>query len=335
MLILVSFLFHSILSGAWAGEVFNSQMICRDGADTISAQIVNPTAYYSESPILLDGALYHVEYTRDRVIRIQGDHIEEFWMQEGCGPAAVTPYQEGFLVACYSSHQLVYISNSGEVRRTWASPPGVDPLMTPNDFVQDRYGGIYFTSSGEFNVAPDIPVAGRIYYLSPSGEISEVASKINYSNGIGLNSIGDTLLVSEHFRNRILRYSVLSPGVLSKSFEVFAELGALFPWSGERGAPSPYLGPDGLRVSAGVVFVAQYAGSRILKLDEKGNRLGVIDIQSQFPNTTNIWAIGDRLYFSAVRDDSALGSDSVSPAIVGRIDDPRLRDRANLVCVIK
>ncbi len=320
-------------SSAWANDLLPKKISCFDGAEQVPAQLVNPKSYYSESPMMRDGILYHVEFSQDRVVRVQNDRVEVLWKRLGCGPAAVTSYRDGFLVACYSSHQLVMISLSGQTKQIWASPAEANPPMSPNDLVNDGLGGLYFTSSGEFNASPSVPIEGRIYYLDATGKISEVASKIHYSNGIALSSSGDSLLVSEHLENRILKFSVLGAGRLSGKSEVFADLNALFPWKSER--PSAYLGPDGFRLSGGVIFVAQYAGSRILKLNEAGQRLGMIEIKSDFPNTTNVWVEGNQLYFTAVRDDSEKGAEAVYPSIVGRLDDPKLRNRTHLVCEIK
>ncbi len=333
-------LFIAIILGvhwAQASQVKPLGITCRDGVEEVPAQVVNADSYYSESPVVHEQSLYHVEYSQDRVMRVRDGRVDEFWKGTGCGPSAVTPYHGGFLVACYSSHQLVFLSDHGELLRIWQTPPAVSPAITPNDFVADAWGGLYFTSSGIFNADPLTPVEGRVYYLGPDGAITEVASGIHYSNGIALSSSGDTLWVSEHLENRILKYTVLGPGVLDPSQSVFADLSVLFPWerSGDDPMASPYLGPDGFRVSQGIVFVAQYAGSRILKLNEAGQRVGVITFKSSFPNTTNVWADGNRLYVTAVRDDSELGVKSVNPAIVVRIDDPRLRERSDLVCEIK
>ncbi len=309
-----------------------SLMRCVDQAEAVFAQLVNPKSYYSESPYVKNGVTYHVEFSQDRVIELGDGGQKVLWSESGCGPAAVTGFRGGFLVACYASHKLVQLSDQGVKTREWLSPVGVHPAWAPNDLVADSAGGLYFTSSGEFNAAPETPIEGRVYYLSPTDDISEVASRIHYSNGIALSGSGDLLLVSEHLENRILKYPVVRPGVVGKIAEVFADLNLLFPWTGAT--RSPYLGPDGFRVSRGVVFVAQYAGSRILKLNESGQRVGEIIIHSEFPNTTNVWVDGNSLYFSAVRDDAELGAASVYPAIVGRIDDPRLLDRVKLVCEI-
>ena len=324
------FLLFLNINLANSADQFASQIDCRDGVEQVSSRVINSRSFYSESPLMHQGDFYQVEFSQDRVIRIRDGVKTEFWKSPGCGPAAVTPYLEGFLVACYSSNQLILISDQGQLTRVWGSPRLSHSLMTPNDFVKDEWGGVYFTSSGEFNVAPEIPVEGRVYYLNRSGVIDEVASGIHYSNGIALSSDGRSLLVSEHFQNRILKYRVIQPGRLARNSDIFADLAVLFPIQSSHNLD--YLGPDGMRQDQGVIFVAQYAGSRILKISESGIPIGVIEMRSQFPNTTNVWVDGDHLYLSAVRDDSHLGLNSVYPSVVVRIEDSRLRERAHLVC---
>lgn len=331
------FIFFIPVKWSWAGDLFASHIQCHDGQESVNAQIVNSRSFYSESPVVQGGVLYHVEFSQDRVVRVSDRGVDVVWGKAGCGPAAVAPYQEGLMVACYTSHQLILVSKAGRLLRVWNTPQDTDVAMTPNDMVQDQWGGLYFTSSGEFNHAAHILSEGRVYYLDPYGDIHEVARGIHYSNGIAITSDGRSLLVSEHFENRVLKLSVIHPGVLSGEARVFADLGSLFPIPDFLVPPhlGPYLGPDGIRIQDGIVFIAQYGGSRVLKMTESGQPLGVIQLKSRFPNTTNIWANGDDLYVTAVQDDSHLMEGSVYPAIVVQIRDPKLRERSNLICEIE
>jgi sugar lactone lactonase YvrE len=349
--LILFFMSLTVSHPSWSAGAKALKVACFDAGEQIPALVINDRSFYAESPVRFEDALYYVEFSKDRVMKFSsffGDPRggaagllapthEVLWSEAGCGPAAVMPFDGGFYVACYSSHKLVYLSATGQKLSEVLSPvgafAGATPPMAPNDFVSDAFGGFYFTSSGEFNASQETPIAGRVFYFSSRGDLHEVASGIHYSNGIALSAAGDTLLVAEHLKNRIRSYRVVAPGVLDSEFKIFADLQKLFPW--KNGTPSAYLGPDGMRLNQGVLFIAQYAGSRILKMREDGTVIGSIDLRSDFPNTTNIWVDHNHLYITAVRDDSAPGSHAVYPAIVLRIADLKLTERAHLVCEIK
>src|SRR4051794_30121583 len=87
---------------------------CKDpvSKENIPAVLVNAESFYSESPIFDRGVLYYVEYSKQRVMTWKGGVNQEFWSETTpkCGPAGITTYQNGFLVACYDSNKLVKLS---------------------------------------------------------------------------------------------------------------------------------------------------------------------------------------------------------------------------------
>ncbi len=79
------------------------------------------------------------------------------------------------------------------------------PFNRPNDLIVDRGGGIYFTDPGPGPAqrqpgvaAPAIPPIPAVYYLSPQGELRQLATDIPRPNGISLESRRKDAVCREH-----------------------------------------------------------------------------------------------------------------------------------------
>lgn len=298
----------------------------------IEARLVNPLSYYPESPLKVGGDLFYVEYSKHRVMFFDGKLNRVFWTQTGCGPAAIALDGLDFLVTCYDSNSLVRLSKKGKVLETYSSFKG------PNDFAPDGQGGIFFTASGVFDVdMKKAPIEGKIFYKGKDHKIREIADGIYYANGIAVDLAGKTLFVSEHLKNQILEYKIEPDGDLKKPARVFADLNKL---------PTPNAdlsgglrGPDGMKLSKnGILFVAQYAGARILKFQtlsgkDRGSLIGEIRFRGPYPNTDNLWLAEEGTLFGSAVEESPNNPDY--PGIIYQISDPLLNSRKLLDCNVE
>ncbi len=82
----------------------------------------------------------------------------------------------------------------------------------PNDLVGDSLGGIYFTDP---NFLGGTTVPEAVYYYSPAGSVSRVATGLNGPNGIGLSPDGDTLYVAAGRETKVWSFEVGTGGALS------------------------------------------------------------------------------------------------------------------------
>lgn len=123
------------------------------------ATVIDPAARFPEGPIWHEGALLYVEYAGHTVRKWDGKAVSELWRSEGCGPAALAPYGEGFLVTCYDAATMVVIGSDGKTQRTIDKDEAGDPFVGPNDIAPDGRGGAYFTASGPWESAP---IVGKI-----------------------------------------------------------------------------------------------------------------------------------------------------------------------------
>src|SRR5439155_782752 len=143
-------------------------------------------------------------------------------------------------------------------------------------------------------------VLGKILYLAPGSEKwVEVASGLNYANGIGVSPDQKTLYVSETVGNCILKFKINADGSLSNRSN-FALLNLLT----KNKVESWWIGPDSMKVdSKGNIYVAQWFGGKILKLSREGRLLHVFEIAAGDGTTNVAFGEGEKeLYVTVVKD---------------------------------
>jgi gluconolactonase len=101
---------------------------------------------------------------------------------------------------------------SGRVERIIDAVDG-EPLGCPNDLVFDRSGGFWFTDFGR--PGRRSVRSGGIYYVDPTGRPTEVVHPVDNPNGIGLSPDGTTLYWAETETRRVVRRTIVAPGVLA------------------------------------------------------------------------------------------------------------------------
>lgn len=102
---------------------------------------------------------------------------------------------------------------TGKVERVYDSCNGLR-LNGPNDLVFDGKGGFYFTDLGKsYGRLQD---RGAVYYATADGRtIREIVFPIETPNGCGLSPDGKTLYVAQTMSGRLMKFDILSPGVLA------------------------------------------------------------------------------------------------------------------------
>ena len=208
--------------------------------------------------------------------------LEDAWSIANCGPTALAPYGDGFVVLCHLSGDIAVVDADGAERRRIGTFDGV-ALRNPNDGASDLRGGVYFSDPGDF-YRPRQPV-GRVVWLDPNGRLHAVASGLNYPNGVYVVEEDGRRFayVSEHFSRRILRYPINEDGSFG-AMSVWAVIPEQSP-----GARFTYdqAGPDGLeRGPDGHWYVAIYGEGRVLRLNAEGAITG--EVQTPFQYVTNV-----------------------------------------------
>lgn len=248
-----------------------------------AAALANPPEFYSypEGPLFRDGRLMIAEMGADRVrvwTLTDTSPIPSAWTLPACGPTALAPYGEGYVVLCHLAGALAVVDANGQELRRIGPEAGV-PIRNPNDGASDLAGGVYFSDPGDF-YRPRQPV-GRVVWLDPQGRLHEVARGLNYPNGVYVVEEGGTRFayVSEHFSRRVLRYRIADDGTFADR-----TVWATFPLPTAAGAFTyDQAGPDGLeRAPNGDWFVAIYGEGRVMRLNAGGEIVGQIDTPFQY-----------------------------------------------------
>ena len=256
----------------------------------------------AEGPLVVDGTLYYVGWISNALFKWDGKTSTVLNDAAGCSHngLALTP-QQTFLVACTADPgAILELDLAGKQLRRWdADREGRKFVGGINDIAVTAAGGAYATVFGPFQERPT-RIVGKVLYLAPGVEAwVEVAADLNYPNGIAVSPDQTTLYVNETAGNAILKFTINPDGRLSDRSN-FALLYAV----ADGAKPSWWLGPDSMKLDRdGNLYVAQWAGGRVLKLSPEGKLLHVFPIAAG-RGTTNVALSADEreLYVTVVRD---------------------------------
>jgi gluconolactonase len=168
-----------------------------------------------EGPLYVDGNLYYVAWTSGTLSKWDGKTSTVLNALPGCSHNGLAlTKQKTFLVACTDEHgAILELDMTGRQLRRWdADDQGRAFEGGINDIVVTAKGGAYATVFGPYQGVPTA-VAGKILYLAPGGQKwVEVASDLNYANGVGISPDQETLYVSETVGNCIQKFTVNPDG---------------------------------------------------------------------------------------------------------------------------
>lgn len=219
-----------------------------------------------------DEAVYFVEWEGDNIWKYQNGQKTLFAKTEtGDGPNGLARDKDGnFWVVFYSSGKLAQYSPEGKQLKVYAEGPE-GRFVGPNDLAIDQAGGVFFTDSGNFD--EDWTTgreAGKVYYLTPAGQVKLIDKNISYANGIAISPSGGRLYVNEHRKNQILVYDLTGDQATNR--RVFIKLPENCLGAGESCFE---VGPDGMNIDrAGNLWVAHYHAGEILKISPEGQIVG-------------------------------------------------------------
>jgi gluconolactonase len=183
-----------------------------------TAEIVVTGLLFPEGPSwCADGTLVATAVAEGTLYRIwPEEHRKELIATAGGGTNACAPTADGgFLITqnggidytglgLYADPPL-YMPVTPGIQR--ALPDGSvtyildDGFNAPNDLVVAEDGALYFTDPGHH--PPADPPIGRVFRLAPDGELSAIASGLDYPNGIALEPDGGIVIVEKHGLHRV------------------------------------------------------------------------------------------------------------------------------------
>ena len=265
---------------AWKRAAAALALLLAPAAQACAAdrQLLDAHASYPEGPLFVGDALYVAEMGANRVsVYEPGKEKRTFFSANGCGPTALAPYHDGFVVLCHLAGELAVIDAQGNLIQFI----GKGVLRDPNDGYADGRGGVYFSDPGEFS--KDIPAEGYVYRLTPEGELQRVSDRLWYPNGVYIDAGEGAVYVSETFARKVWRYAIAADGSLTQK-TLFADIDAIAPKARYYYREA---GPDGLeRSPEGEMIVAIYGEGRLLRIARDGRLIGEIKSPAQYE--TNI-----------------------------------------------
>lgn len=255
-------------------------------------------AFYPEGPIVAGDRVLFAEMHMDRVIAWDAEGAETFYESAGCGPTAIAPYGEGYVVLCHLTDEVHLVSEEGELTARLSEDLQGRGFVNPNDATADGKGGVYFTASGVFNRRA--PAEGAVLYLDAEGIIHRLAHGLHYANGVHFDQDRGLLFVSEHLGGRIVSYRAVEPGRLGAP-AVFATLA---PEDVQGRDGYPLTGPDGLETDqAGNLYAAIYGAGALLVISPDGEILHRLETPE--PLVTNVAISGRDLIITGSQSSSA------------------------------
>ncbi|MBV9828840.1 MAG: SMP-30/gluconolactonase/LRE family protein [Alphaproteobacteria bacterium] len=275
-----------LVATLWIGAQISARA-APPGTETVAADLQFP-----EGTIFIGDNLYFVDYARSVVLRLAGGRTEVVWQQPGCGANGLLTVPDGLLVACFDSGRIVEIAMSGATLATIRQDDRGQPFAAPNDLAADRNGGVYFTASGS------AATPGKVFHLGRDRVVREVASGIQFANGVGLSPDGRTLFVAETPTGKVLAVAIRADGSLGAPQDFIRLRDAVA--AGRSGAAKP----DSLRVDRhGNLFVALYEGGGVAIVSPAGRLLTVVDVPAAHHTNLAISPDEKWLYVTAVDDD--------------------------------
>jgi gluconolactonase len=240
-------------------------------------------ASYPEGPLYRGSTLYYAEMGADLVTVVDDGERRAFFRQAGCGPTAIAPYGNGYLVLCHLGRRVVSVTADGEELRTWTADADGAELLDPNDASADGTGGVYFSDPGLFSRASD--PEGRVMHLTAGGRLEVVADSLWYPNGVFVDVDRERVLVSEHMRGRVLSFAIRPDGSLGHPTTVARLADA--ERSTRYDTPYAETGFDGLEIGPhGELYVAVYGEGRVVRFGLDGAYRGAIELPTRY--TTNV-----------------------------------------------
>ena len=264
---------------------FSSSLLAGDAA------VIDGDASFPEGPYWADGKLFYAEYGSHEISVWDGTSVATLWREEGCGPSAVMPYQDGMLVTCYDNGTYVKIDAEGASQQVWDKDSTGAALVGPNDLTADGQGGAYVTASGPWESGP---IVGKVYHLTAGGALTPVADDLHYANGIQLSADGTRLYVNESEAGRVISFAVAADGSLSDR--------RLFVRLTDLGEPVGAY-PDGIKLGPdGNLYIGLYSAGRIVVVTPEGTLVNKLEVPSPAAPNLTFGSDGKTVYVMAVDD---------------------------------
>uniref|UniRef100_UPI003B521D23 SMP-30/gluconolactonase/LRE family protein n=1 Tax=Roseovarius indicus TaxID=540747 RepID=UPI003B521D23 len=206
------------------------------------------------------GALYVTDIPYGRIFRVTVDGTFELVARYDGEPNGLAMHPDGQLFIADHKHGILALRPETGEFVTVIDRVRLERFRGVNDLTFDSKGNLWFTDQGQSGLQEP---NGRVYRLSPDGDLSLFLANIPSPNGLVLDLEERHLLLAVTRANQIWRAPILQDGETSK-------VGAFINLSGG-------FGPDGMALDAEGGFVSCQPGlGRVYWFDRDGDLRGVV-----------------------------------------------------------
>lgn len=203
--------------------------------------LLAPNEHLREAELLAKGQVYGPEDTAVNsegvvfagtqdgyIVRVFPDGQVENWLSTGGRPLGMVFDQNGNLIVADAWKGLLSIAPNGEIAVLASEAEGT-PFRFTDDVDIAPDGQIYFTDASSRFYEPDYQLDllemrphGRFLRYSPkTGKTEVLLGDLHFANGVSVAPNGDSVLINETWKYRILRYWI--NGSKAGQTEVFAD----------------------------------------------------------------------------------------------------------------
>ena len=206
------------------------------------------------------GRLYVTDIPNGRIFRISPDGEFSLVTEYDGEPNGLKIHRDGSIYVADHRHGLMRLDPGSGTIKPFLEGPDKERFKGVNDLVFASNGDLYFTDQGQTGLHDP---TGRVYRLTPAGQLTALVDNVPSPNGIVLNRSERVVFVAATRSNEIWLLPVGENGGVSKA-GLFAQL------------PCP--GPDGMALDAKGNLAVAHPGLGIVWLfDRRGLPIGRVE----------------------------------------------------------
>lgn len=254
---------------------------------TLSSEVYLEGLVFGECPRWRDGALWLSDMFGGRVLRSVGPGKAETVLNLAGGrPSGLAFLDDGsLLVVSMLDRKLLRRWPDGRVEPFADLAPHVSGDI--NDMVRAPDGGVFV---GNFGFDLFGGAEGRLtnlHHVDAQGRVREMASELNFPNGMVVTPDGGTLIVAETFAHRLTAFDIRNNALANR--REFAALGSY--------------APDGICLdAAGAVWVSAFVGDTYLRVEEGGKITHQVPLANRRAVACNLGGDDGRTLFMVTAD---------------------------------
>jgi gluconolactonase len=208
----------------------------------------------------LQGNLYVTDIPNGRVFRIAPDGGVDLVAEYDGEPNGLKIHRDGRIFIADHRHGLMLLDTGSGAVTSYLEGPDKERFKGVNDLIFAGNGDLYFTDQGQTGLHDR---SGRVYRLTPAGQLHAIVDNVPSPNGIALNRSEKVVLVAATRSNEIWLLPLTEKGGVTKA-GLFAQL------------PCP--GPDGMAMDTKGNLAVAHPGLGIVWLfDKRGLPVGRVE----------------------------------------------------------